>query len=190
MTNQDHVTIKHLERNIIGSRYLLEVYKIANRINSQAIANNKELAALLANTHLRSLILTLCAIFNLADGNSTTKNLSLVKSFKKIFITSNDMRPDLSDLIFESIDIMKKQKLYKLRNKKIAHLDLEEITPSLTSSDPNVYEKLVSNAETIISAIIKESGLQPERDPPNPETDPALQQLEKLLTPLSDNKLE
>jgi hypothetical protein len=181
MDNQTEKAIKHLEHTIIGSRYLLETYKIAYSVNSKATTNNRELAALLANTYLRSLILTLCVIFNKPKGSSITKNVALEKLFSITFITKNDTRPDLTNIISESISIMEKEGLSKLRNKKIAHLDLEEITPPLSNSDPGTYEKLVSNAENIITEILKKNSIPPDRKPPNPETDPALQQLKKIF---------
>lgn len=181
MTQQKHKAIRHLERTIIGSRYLLEGYKIADHINSRTFTNNRALAGFLANTFLRSLILTLSVIFNRSKGRSTpTTNLALEKLLNMTFTTIKNTRPDLSKIISESISIMEKEGLDKVRNKKIAHLDLEEITPSLSHSNPKIYEKLVRNAETIISEIFKSSGLKPE-EPPSPKTDPALQQLKKLL---------
>lgn len=180
MNNQDKV-IKRLEGHIIGARYLLEVYKIAYSVNLKAITHNRDLAALLANTFLRSLILELCIIFNRSEKDSNTTNLSLKKTFNKTFTTISDKRPDLRQILTESISTIKNEKLDKLRNKKIAHLDMEEIVPSISRSDPKIYEKLIRNAENIIAEVIKENGLQPERNPPDQETDPALQQLKRLL---------
>ena len=181
MADQAHKAIRHLEQTIIGSRYLLEVYKIANSANSEALGHNKELAGLLANTYLRSLILSLCIIFNKSKGSSITTNLALEKLFNITFTTTNNTRPDLSKIMLESISIMDAEGLSKLRDKKIAHLDLEEISPPLSNSNPATYEKLVGNAEAIISEITKANNLPPEREPPNPNTDPALQQLKKIL---------
>lgn len=181
MDNHAQKAIKHLERTVIGSRYLLEVYKIANSVNSKAITSNRDLAALLANTYLRSLILSLCIIFNKPKENSIAKNVTLEKLFNITFTATNNTRPDLSSIMSESISIIENEGLGKLRNKKIAHLDLEEIAPSLSNSDPGTYEKLVGNAEKIIAEILKKNNIQPDREPPNPETDPALQQLKKML---------
>lgn len=181
MENDAKKAIEHLEKTIIGSRYFLETYKIAYSVNSNPIANNKALAELLATTCLRSLILSLCIIFNKPKGKSIAKNVALEKLFDLTFTTTNSTRPDLSSLMSENFGIMKKEGLSELRNKKIAHLDLDDITPPPSSSNPETYEKLVSNAERIISEILKENNIQPSREPPNPATDPALQQLKKIL---------
>jgi hypothetical protein len=173
--------IRHLERNVIGTRYLLEVYKIAYELTSQTITNNKALANLLANTYLRSLILALCAIYSQSKDRSTTQNLSLEKSLKNTFVTSMNKRPELQKLIDESTAILKNQNLDKIRNKKIAHLDMQEVTTTKSNNDPQTYEKLVANAETIIAKIIEANNMKPEREPPKPDTDPALQQLSKIL---------
>lgn len=181
MTNQAHIAIRHLERNVIGSRYLLEVYKIVHEINARPTANKRELAALLANTYLRSLILTLCVIFGRSNNASISTNLSLQKSLDNTFNKSKDMRPDLSEVMDNSIAILKNEKLDKLRNKKIAHLDLEETILSSTNSNPKNYEKLVNNAETIMAEILIANGFTAERTPPKPESDLALQQLRNIF---------
>ena len=137
MTKQNQENgIRHLERNIIGARYLLEVYKIAYNVNAQVIANNKALAHLLANTYLRSLILTLCVIFSRSQSQDANKNLSLHKGLQNTFVAVNDSRPELTKILDSSISKLESLKLYKIRNKKIAHLDLEEISPSLAQSNP------------------------------------------------------
>jgi hypothetical protein len=76
---------------------------------------------------------------------------------------------------------MKKESLYKIRNKKIAHIDFVGFAPSLGSSSPEAYEKLVKNAETILTEILKENNIQPEREPPNQDTDFVLIQLKAIL---------
>lgn len=174
--------IRHLERNIICVRYLFEVYKITYEVNSQAIANNKALASLLANTYLRSLILSLCTIYSQPRDEITTRNLSLEKSFKNTFTTTANQRPDLKKLIDDSVAALKACNLDKIRNKKIAHIDMEEVVPTLKSSDPATYRELVNNAELIIAAILEASDMKAEREPPNPKMDPALLQLKSIFT--------
>ncbi len=177
MSNQEKI-IRNLERNIIGIRYLLEVYKIAYEANSQAVTTNKALAGLLANTYLRSLVLAICAIYS----QKKDEDISLEKSLKNTFSITTSKRPDLESRINESITILKKEHLTKIRNKKIAHIDMEEITASLNSSDPKLYEKLTENAEVVITEILEAYNMKPMSTPPKPDTDPALIQLKLIFT--------
>ncbi len=181
MTNPNYPAIKQLERNVIGVRYLLEVYKIANATNERVGAKTRALALHIATTFLRSMIVELCIIFHKGDNKPITKNCSLKKLLKTICCSSVDKYRRPTKLLSESIEIMKSNGFYDLRNQRIAHLDLKEIVPSQNKTE--IYEELVSNAETIIFEIIKEENLQPEREDftPKPETDAALIQLKKLL---------
>jgi hypothetical protein len=181
MNNLNHTAIRHLERNITGARYLLEAYKIAFNANTRMNSNNKALADFLANTCLRSLILILCVIFNMQNSEIKNTNLSLQAFLNKMFINTVEIPPDLREVMQSSSNLMKNLGLYKLRNKKIAHLDLEEISSTIEVSDPETYEKLVSNAETIILQILIKNNLQPERNKPSPEDDALLQQLQKCF---------
>lgn len=178
ITNQSD--INQLEKHIIGTRFIFESYRISYAANEQVGSQTQALALLLATTFLRALIIELCVIFHRIDEEPVHKNFSLSKLLNRIFTTSKDKRPDLTQLLSESIGIMKEKKLYDLRNKKIAHLDLTEITPSM--NDPDIYEKLVGNAEIIISAIIDENELIAERAKPDFVTEPALVQLRDALT--------
>ena len=181
MSDQYFEAIDNLKDVIQSARLFLESYKIAHQALSTLISNRK-LAEFLAHTFLRNLILLLCIVFKKSSNDSLQTNLSLEKVFNRTFVTKNISRVDLNVLINNCMNIIKDGNFNKIRNQKIAHLDLQILSdPKIDLNNPDNYETLVSGAEQILIEIIKENNLKESYKKIDSDTDERLIQLSNML---------